>query len=122
VQDIITFKYASVSMASQYTSPHACLEACDVTITNELESFLTLLPAILESRRAMENLRKTVLFVLTSTSAKIMAVALYIFAGTPLPINQTLMLAVSSLTDLLTAIGFAREEAEPTIKARYKGR
>jgi len=68
----------------------------------------------------MENLKKTVLFVLTSTSAKVISTAMYIFAGIPLPINEVLMLAVSSLTDLLTAIGFAREEGEPTIKSFKK--
>ena len=103
-------------MASQFGSPHACIEACDVTITNEKDSFLSLMPAIIESRRAMQNLQKTLKYSLTSTAAKIYAVMIYILAGTPLPMGQTLMLTVSSLTDIITAIGLSREEAEPNFK------
>ncbi len=66
----------------------------------------------MEARRATSNLRKTICFSLSSTMAKICAFIYSVLLGAPLPLGTILMLTLSTFSDLLIAIGFAREELE----------
>lgn len=68
----------------------------------------------------MDNIIKSILFTLTSTSAKIISLVFFNIGGIPLPLNEISMIIVSIFTDLLIAIGFAREESESIIHNKRK--
>lgn len=72
----------------------------------------------MESKRAVNNVLKAIMFCLASNTAMIAALFCYIALGTPLPLSQNLMLATSITVDLMVGISLAREEFEPETTKR----
>lgn len=71
-----------------------------------------MMTALVEAKRAQNNVLKSVQYNLISCSVKIVVLAIYLIFGTPLLLNQVTMLCISVGTDLLIGISFAREEYE----------
>lgn len=91
----------------------------DLVLTSHRSNFLEVYLAIMESRRAINNVIKSMMFCLSSNTAMTAALFLYLYLGTPLLLSQNLMLLITITVDLILGIALAREEIEMQIPKRF---
>lgn len=88
------------------------IDSSDLVLTSKKSTFLEIYVAIMESRRAVNNVMKSIMLCLSSNTAMTTALCFYLFLGTPLFLSQNLMLLITITVDLLLGIALAREELE----------
>ncbi len=90
-------------------------EAADLVLLDD--SFATIVAAIREGRTIVENLRKTITFLLTDGFTEIIVVGLSIFLHLPLPLLPAQILWINLIEDSLPALSLAFEKGSPELMA-----
>ena len=76
------------------------------------DDFASVVDGIQEGRRIFDNLKKIIVYMLTSNTAEIWPFLAMAILQIPLPISNIFMLCICIGTDIYPAISLAYEEAE----------
>ena len=91
-------------------------DAADMILLND--DFASIVDGVEEGRKIFDNLKKTIVYLLTSNITEVFPYIGEIAIGLPLPLSNAFILTICIGTDILPAISFAYEEAEIDIMTR----
>jgi len=91
-------------------------DAADMILLND--DFASIVDGVEEGRKIFDNLKKTIVYLLTSNITEIFPFVAMIMFLVPLPLNNMLMLCICVGTDILPALSLAYENAELDIMTR----
>ncbi len=83
------------------------------------DNFETIVSAVDEGRRIMNNIRKVLVYFLSSISDELLLIGGSLIIGIPLPLNALQMLYLNFFTDSFPAIAFAFEKDIDGLNARH---
>ena len=107
---------ADVGIAKGTSGSSVTMEIADMILLND--DFGSIVDGVEEGRKALDNIKKIIVYMLTSSMAQIWPFFVLIILRIPLPISIAFMLCISIGTDIYPAISLAYEEAEADIMTR----
>lgn len=91
-------------------------DVADMILLND--DFSSIIDGVEEGRKIFDNIKKTIVYLLTSNVAEIIPFSSSLIFLFPLPLNTMQMLVICVGTDILPALGMAYEQAELDIMTR----
>lgn len=98
------------------TGAEVTKDAADMVLLND--DFSSIVDGVEEGRKIFDNLKKTIVYLLTSNVTEIFPFIAQVIFLIPLPLSNMLMLCICVGTDILPAISLAYESAEIDIMVR----
>ena len=108
----VTFPGIAMGIAGSDVSK----EAADMILLDD--NFASIVTGIEEGRLIFDNLKKSIVYTLTSNIPEITPFLFFILLGIPLPLGTVTILCIDLGTDLWPAISLAYEPAESDIMKR----
>ena len=93
-----------------------CVQCADIVLLDD--NFASLVCGVEEGRLMFENLKKCLLYSLSSNVAELAAFLFSMIAGIPLPLGVLAVLCIDLGTDMLPAVSLAFEESEENLMKR----
>jgi Ca2+-transporting ATPase len=87
--------------------------ASDMILTDD--NFATIISAVEQGRNIYNNIKKSVLFLLTCNLGEVIAMIVPIFFGLPAPLIATQLLWINLITDSLPAIALGMDPDDPDV-------
>ena len=116
VNDAPSLKKADIGIAMGINGSDVAKEASDIILLDD--DFSTIELAIKEGRIIYENIKKTILFLLSSNLAEIIVMFVALVFKLPLPLLATHILLVNLLTDSLPALALGVDKGSDDIMKR----
>jgi Ca2+-transporting ATPase len=113
VNDAPSLKKADIGIAMGINGSDVAKEASDMILLDD--DFSTIETAIEEGRNIYNNIRKSVLFLLSSNFAEIIVMFFSIVMGLPLPLLAIHILIVNLLTDSIPALALGADSKDKSI-------
>ncbi|MFB2580474.1 cation-translocating P-type ATPase [Herbiconiux sp. P15] len=116
VNDAPALRRADIGVSMGIKGTETTKEAADIVLADD--DFATIGHAVEEGRRIRDNLQKSILFLLPTTSAQALVLLLAVLIGFTLPLQATQILWVNLITAITLSLALATEPAEPGIMDR----
>jgi sodium/potassium-transporting ATPase subunit alpha len=116
VNDSPAIKQGDIGISMGISGSDVTKDAADMILLND--DFASIVDGVEEGRKIFDNLKKTIVYLLTSNMTEIWPFVALVVVQIPLPLSNIFMLVICVGTDIYPALSLAYEEAEVDIMTR----
>ena len=116
VNDSPAIKQGDIGISMGISGSDVTKDAADMILLND--DFASIVDGVEEGRKIFDNLKKTIVYLLTSNMTEIWPFVALVILQVPLPLSNIFMLIICVGTDIYPALSLAYEEAEVDIMTR----